>query len=41
MQIEDFDGNVLRIGSDPRPGEPGGEWLDMYGRRWLGCKLIE
>jgi catechol 2,3-dioxygenase-like lactoylglutathione lyase family enzyme len=34
MQVEDPDGNVLRIGSDPRPGEPYGDWLDMYGDRW-------
>ncbi len=41
MQVEDLDGNVLRLGSDPRPGEPVGEWLDMYGRRWLNDKLID
>jgi catechol 2,3-dioxygenase-like lactoylglutathione lyase family enzyme len=41
MQVEDLDGNVLRLGSDPRPGEADGEWLDMYGRRWLNRKLIE
>lgn len=34
MQVEDPDGNVLRIGSDPREDEPLGEWLDMHGRRW-------
>ena len=34
MQVEDLDGNVLRIGSDRRPGERDGEWLDMYGDRW-------
>ena len=34
MQVEDPDGNVLRLGADTRPGEPEGEWLDMYGRRW-------
>jgi len=34
MQVEDPDGNVLRIGSDPRDDEPLGEWLDMHGRRW-------
>ncbi|SPE27619.1 putative lactoylglutathione lyase [Candidatus Sulfotelmatomonas gaucii] len=34
MQVEDLDGNILRIGSDPRPGEPIGEWLDMHGQRW-------
>jgi hypothetical protein len=41
MQVEDLDGNVLRIGSDPRPGEPDGEWLDMHGRRWLNGKPVE
>jgi catechol 2,3-dioxygenase-like lactoylglutathione lyase family enzyme len=35
MQIEDLDGNVLRIGSDNRIDQPIGEWLDMYGRRWV------
>jgi catechol 2,3-dioxygenase-like lactoylglutathione lyase family enzyme len=35
MQVEDLDGNVLRLGSDRRSGEADGEWLDMYGRRWL------
>ena len=35
MQVEDLDGNVLRLGSDPREGEPTGEWLDMHGRRWI------
>lgn len=32
MQVEDLDGNVLRIGSDPLAGQPYGEWLDMHGR---------
>jgi catechol 2,3-dioxygenase-like lactoylglutathione lyase family enzyme len=41
MQVEDLDGNVLRFGSDPRPGEPDGEWLDMHGRRWLNRKLVD
>ena len=41
MQVEDLDGNILRLGSDPRPGEPDGEWLDMYGRRWLDRKPID
>ena len=40
MQVEDLDGNILRLGSDPRDGEPDGEWLDMYGRRWLNRKQI-
>jgi len=34
MQVEDPDGNVLRIGSEPKAGEPYGEWLDMNGVRW-------
>ncbi|MCM3871907.1 MAG: VOC family protein [Pyrinomonadaceae bacterium] len=34
MQIEDPDGNVLRIGSDPKEDQPFGEWLDMHGRSW-------
>lgn len=34
MQVEDLDGNVLRLGSDPLEGVPFGEWLDMHGRRW-------
>lgn len=34
MQIEDLDGNVLRIGSDRRKNEPVGDWLDMHGNRW-------
>ena len=35
MQVEDPDGNVLRIGSDPKKDVPVGEWLDMRGRRWI------
>ena len=34
MQVEDPDGNVLRIGSDNRPDQPTGDWLDMHGKRW-------
>ncbi len=41
MQVEDPDGNVLRLGSDPRPGEPHGEWLDMYGHRWLNRQRVD
>lgn len=41
MQVEDLDGNILRLGSDPRAGEPDGEWLDMYGRRWLNRVRME
>ena len=35
MQVEDIDGNVLRIGSEAKSNEPFGEWLDMLGQRWL------
>jgi catechol 2,3-dioxygenase-like lactoylglutathione lyase family enzyme len=35
MQVEDPDGNILRIGSESRAGEPVGEWLDMDGDRWV------
>jgi catechol 2,3-dioxygenase-like lactoylglutathione lyase family enzyme len=35
MQIEDPDGNVLRIGSEPKADQPFGEWLDMRGDAWL------
>jgi catechol 2,3-dioxygenase-like lactoylglutathione lyase family enzyme len=34
IQIEDLDGNVLRVGSDPKIGVPLGPWLDMHGRKW-------
>jgi catechol 2,3-dioxygenase-like lactoylglutathione lyase family enzyme len=34
MQVEDPDGNVLRLGSDPKKDEPNGTWLDMHGVRW-------
>lgn len=34
MQVEDLDGNVLRLGSEPRESRPAGEWLDMEGRLW-------
>jgi len=34
MQVEDIDGNVLRLGSEPKENEPFGEWLDMDGKRW-------
>ena len=34
MQVEDLDGNVLRMGSEPKESEPYGEWLDMEGRSW-------
>ena len=35
MQVEDLDGNVLRMGSEPLEDEPVGEWLDMRGDRWV------
>lgn len=35
MQVEDVDGNVLRLGSEPKENEPEGEWLDMHGVRWV------
>ena len=35
MQVEDLDGNVLRIGSDTKENQPIGEWLDMDGQRWV------
>jgi len=34
MQVEDLDGNVLRFGSEPKQGQPFGEWLDMHGKAW-------
>ena len=34
MQLEDLDGNVLRIGSDPLPGQPFGDFLDAEGTLW-------
>ncbi len=34
MQVEDLDGNVLRMGSDPMKGEPVGLWLDMHRVFW-------
>jgi hypothetical protein len=34
MQVEDLDGNILRIGSEPSKNEPIGDWLDMHGVRW-------
>ncbi|MBV9677474.1 MAG: VOC family protein, partial [Acidobacteriaceae bacterium] len=35
MQVEDLDGNVLRMGSEPKSEQTCGEWLDMRGDRWL------
>jgi catechol 2,3-dioxygenase-like lactoylglutathione lyase family enzyme len=34
MQVEDFDGNVLRIGCEPNPKHPFGPWRDMRGGLW-------
>jgi predicted enzyme related to lactoylglutathione lyase len=34
MQVEDPDGNVLRIGSAPKAGVPQGPWCDMRGDLW-------
>lgn len=34
MQIEDLDGNVLRISSPPKSGEPFGSFLDAAGVAW-------
>ena len=44
MQVEDLDGNVLRIGSESKKDEAVGEWLDMYGvrhRPWHADDPIE
>lgn len=35
MQVEDPDGNVLRLGSEPKSDRPVGEWLDMSGHAWV------
>lgn len=35
MQVADLDGNILRLGSDPKSDQPDGEWLDMRGDRWI------
>jgi hypothetical protein len=34
LHVEDPDGNVLRMGSENKPGEPFGDWVDMRGIRW-------
>lgn len=34
MQVEDLDGNVLRLGSDPKEGVPYGPFLDAAGVLW-------
>lgn len=33
-QVTDPDGHVLRFGSECKPGEPPGDWLDGERRRW-------
>jgi tetratricopeptide (TPR) repeat protein len=35
LQVEDPDGNVLRMGSDPLPDVPYGPWRDMRGALWM------
>jgi hypothetical protein len=35
MQIEDLDGNVLRVGAESKTDRPFGPWLDQRGDRWL------
>jgi catechol 2,3-dioxygenase-like lactoylglutathione lyase family enzyme len=34
MQVEDPDGNVLRLGSESKSDQPFGPWLDMRGDLW-------
>jgi catechol 2,3-dioxygenase-like lactoylglutathione lyase family enzyme len=34
LQVFDFDGNVLRLGSDTKSDQPLGTWLDMGGVEW-------
>ena len=34
MQVEDLDGNVLRMGSESKPGAADGKWRDMRGDLW-------
>jgi catechol 2,3-dioxygenase-like lactoylglutathione lyase family enzyme len=43
MQVEDLDGNVLRLGSDPEKDKPLGVWRDADGVRWrhLGNQRYE
>jgi hypothetical protein len=35
MQVEDLDGNIMRLGSEPKPDQPFGPWLDMDVNRWI------
>lgn len=41
MQVEDPDGNILRLGSDQKNDQPIGEWLDMNGTRWASSPTGE
>lgn len=34
MQVEDPDGNVLRLGAEAKPDQPLGPWRDMRGDLW-------
>jgi catechol 2,3-dioxygenase-like lactoylglutathione lyase family enzyme len=34
MQVEDPDGNILRLGSDSLENKPYGPWKDMHGKLW-------
>jgi len=34
MQVEDLDGNVLRVGSESKPHQSIGPWRDMHGSLW-------
>src|SRR6266436_3949200 len=34
MQVEDLDGNVMRMGSEPKAGGTPGKWRDMHGDLW-------
>jgi len=34
MQVEDLDGNVLRLASEPKEGVPYGDFLDAAGTLW-------
>ena len=34
MQVEDLDGNVLRMGSEPKAGGAPAQWRDMRGDLW-------
>jgi len=40
IQIFDLDGHVLRFGSEPKVGEPEGEWLDEEGNVWRNGKVV-